>query len=140
RAGPINAVSFSRDGRHILTAGEDRQARIWSARGRLEHVLTGHTDAVNAASFSRDGEHVLTGSADGSARVWPSGQGETTLPGAVSGANVAFSPDGRRLLAVGLGGQARVWDLQSHRGPVPLRGGMPPPLGYVPPCGQATGC
>jgi WD40 repeat protein len=140
RAGPINAVSFSSDGQHIVTAGDDRDARIWSRDGRLEHVLSGHTDAVNAATFSQDGDLVLTGSTDGSARVWPAGQGETALPGSLSGANFAFSPDGRRLLAVDPQGRALVWDLGRRGDPVAWRGKMGVSPGIVPPCDEPAGC
>jgi len=140
RGGPINAVSYSADGKHILAAGDDRTARIFSSRGHPEHVLSGHTDAVNAAVYSPNGRDVLTGSADGSARIWSARQGETALPGTVAQASFAFSPDGRRLLAVGSKGRAVIWDTRHPGAPVVLDDGMPNPLGYVPPCGRATGC
>jgi WD40 repeat protein len=139
RGAPINSVSFSSDGRHIVTAGDDRQARIWSAGGHLEHVLAGHTDAVTSARFSPKGDQVLTGSADGSARVWSAIQGDAPLRGALADAEPVFSPDGRRLLAVDPQGRALVWDLAS-RTPVQLHRRMPVQDGVAPPCGRATGC
>jgi WD40 repeat protein len=136
----INSVAFSPDGRQIVTSGDDRRAMIWTAGGRLEHVLAGHTDAVAVARFSPSGSSVLTASADGSARLWPTRQGTTELPGPpLKDADVAFSPDGRRLLAVAPDGRAVVWDPARGTASV-LRGGMAPSNAVPPPCERATGC
>ena len=42
-------VSYSADGRRILSAGEDHTARLWDAAdGRLLATLQGHTDATGS--------------------------------------------------------------------------------------------
>jgi WD40 repeat protein len=68
---PLRAAVFSPDGQRVLTASNDRTARIWDARtGQPVAVLQGHTASVSAAVFSPDGARVLTTSDNGTARIW----------------------------------------------------------------------
>ena len=67
----INTAVFSRDGRFVVTASNDRTARIWeSGSGRLVAVLPGHPAAVLAAGFDRGAQRVWTASADGALRAF----------------------------------------------------------------------
>jgi WD40 repeat protein len=68
--GAISQVSFSADGTYILSASQDRTARIWNAEGRLLHVLRGHTGGLNSVAFSPDNRQILTASADFTAKLW----------------------------------------------------------------------
>jgi WD40 repeat protein len=62
----INDAHISRDGLFVVTASDDRTARVWeSGSGRLLAVLRGHADAVRTAEFSSDGTRIWTASADG---------------------------------------------------------------------------
>ncbi len=69
---PIGETAvFSPDGKRILTASDDKTARIWNADGSGQPIiLRGHEDAVSSAVFSPDGKHVLTASRDSTARIW----------------------------------------------------------------------
>src|SRR6266516_735107 len=67
---------FSPDGKRVVTASDDKTARIWDARsGKSLAVLRGHTDAVVSAAFSPDGKRVVTASEDYTARVWDARSG-----------------------------------------------------------------
>ncbi len=136
--GAVNAAAFSPDGRRVVTGGDDRRVRIWSARGRLERDLGGHTDSVAVVRFDAGGARVLTGSDDGSTRVWMARADARTLPGRpLPGADVTFSPDSRRLLAVDVRGRAAIWDLRSDaRVDLAMASSE---LGQ-PPCDRFTGC
>ena len=58
----MNSASFSADGTRIVTASEDKTAKVWDARSGAEMLtLKGHTDRVNSASFSPDGTRIVTG-------------------------------------------------------------------------------
>ena len=137
---PVHAATFDPSGARIVTAADDRQARIWTAAGQLERVLAGHTDVVALARFSNDGAHVLTGSDDGSARVWPARDDVTALSvGALRDADVAFSPDSRRVLGVDESGRAAVWERGRDR-PAELDTRMASSGSGLPPCGRYAGC
>ncbi|WP_416972706.1 WD40 repeat domain-containing protein [Streptomyces sp. 4F14] len=69
--GNVTALGFSPDGRTLLTASDDRAARLWDvATGRLRTTLTGHTGPLTAIASSRDGRTVATAGADGTVRLW----------------------------------------------------------------------
>ena len=57
------SVEFSPDGRRVVTASADGDARIWNAahRPHASAVLSGHGGTVFDASFSPDGTWVVTG-------------------------------------------------------------------------------
>jgi hypothetical protein len=72
--GTVYSAEFSRDGRLLVTASEDRAARVWSLRGRVAEPgaeLSEQTGQVWNATFSPDGQEIVTASADGAARVYP---------------------------------------------------------------------
>ena len=62
----VMSVSFSPDGRHIVSGSSDRTIILWDAQtgGQVENPLQGHTDWVMSATFSPDGRHIVSGSAD----------------------------------------------------------------------------
>jgi WD40 repeat protein/DNA-binding SARP family transcriptional activator len=72
--GLVNWLEYGPDGR-IVTAGEDRTARVWPATDGPSLLLRGHTDAVTGAVFYDRGRKVLTTSFDGTLRMWDSRSG-----------------------------------------------------------------
>jgi WD40 repeat protein len=125
----VRGVAFSRDGRRIVTASDDRTARLWDATtGKpIGEPIKGHEDAVWSAAFSPDGTRIVTASADGTARLWDSATGRPIgeplkgHDGAVWSA--AFSPDGARIVTASIDQTARLWD-SATGGPIgaPLKG------------------
>ena len=72
----VLSVEFSPDGRSVVTASKDGDARIWNARtGRTRVVLSGHGGTVSDASFSPDGVWVVTGGPS-TAGLWLASTGE----------------------------------------------------------------
>src|SRR5262249_4026441 len=68
--GLITAVRVSADGSRIVTASDDRTARVWDVpTGREIAALVGHTLPVTALAVASVGNYVLTGSDDGSGRA-----------------------------------------------------------------------
>jgi hypothetical protein len=122
---------FSPDGTRLVTASDDRTARIWdAATGRLLVTLKGHAGPVNGATFSPRGAHLATVSADNMARLWDVATGKSlaTLEGHTGAVNSAvFSADGTRLVTASNDWTVRLWDvatgkslatLEGHAGPV----------------------
>ena len=59
----VMSAAFSPDGSRIVTASDDKTARIWDAATAKEiAVLRGHDDVVNSAAFSPDGSRIVTAS------------------------------------------------------------------------------
>ncbi|MGD0273223.1 MAG: PQQ-binding-like beta-propeller repeat protein [Gaiellaceae bacterium] len=103
-AGRYNAVSFSPDGRRLVTTWGNR-ALLWETAGRrLLHVLAGHTGPITHFVFARRGDLLVTGSRDHDARVWSAGDGRlmAVLRGHFSPIyGVSVSSDGRWVATAG---------------------------------------
>jgi WD40 repeat protein len=114
------SAAFSPNGTRIVTASEDKTARIWNARtGKPISPPLQHQGPVESAAFSLDGTYVVTASDDTTARVWDAATGKPLSPPLQHQAGVAstaFSPDGSRVAAASGDHTARI-------GEVPLASG-----------------
>jgi WD40 repeat protein len=113
-AGGVNSVNFSLDGSKIVTASEDKTARVWDVQGKLLATISGHAGGVNSVNFSPDGSKIVTASEDKTARVWDvQGKLLATISGHERGVMSAnFSPDGSKIVTASEDRTARVWDVQ----------------------------
>merc|ERR1712072_887383 len=67
----VKSAVFSNDGTNILTASDDKTAKLWSVEnGPCIQTFTGHTCWVYSAVFSNDGASILTASSDRTAKLW----------------------------------------------------------------------
>lgn len=119
----FHAVSFSPDSKRLLTASEDKTARVWDIETGIEvTVCKGHDGPVKAACFSQDGLRIVTVSEDNTARVWDAVTGDeiavlkthTDANKGVSFETASFSQDGRRILT-NSGDSAHLWDAATGR-------------------------
>ncbi len=116
------SAAFSPDGARVVTASEDRTARLWdAATGAPLGAPMRHEEAVLSAAFSPDGTRVVTASGNiigrgsGEARVWDAASGAPLGPPLRHGGEVssaAFSPDGARVLTASTDRTARLWDVR----------------------------
>ena len=116
----VNSASFSSpDGTRVITASEDKTARVWDAdTGKLAGEAMTHGNTVNSASFSPDGKRVVTGSSDNTARVWDANTGKAASEPMTHGATVnsaSFSADGKRVVTASDDNTARVWDADTGK-------------------------
>jgi WD40 repeat protein len=121
----VNGISFSSDGKRLITAHNDRTARVWDAADvswPLFHV-EGHQGAVSAGAFIPKGDLLATSSADRTIRLWDAsgkpwpGAGDKQFVRKFSDQMlaVAFSANGELLAASGLDGTVAVFDLVSGK-------------------------
>ncbi|KIM25844.1 hypothetical protein M408DRAFT_73786, partial [Serendipita vermifera MAFF 305830] len=117
--GAITCVSFSRDGRRIVSCSEDHTIRVWDAETGETIIppLEGHDEMVNAVSFSPDGRRIVSCSDDRTIRVWDAETGETVM-GPLEGHQhcvtaITFSPNGRRIVSGSSDYTIRLWDAET---------------------------
>jgi WD40 repeat protein len=124
----VNEITFSPDGRTLLTAADDRTVRLWDVRSRKFPALTSQFQAsAGAATFSPDGQTLATWAGEaresgGTAQLWDARSGKplsTSLKIQDPITALAFSPDGQTI-ATGTGefggnGTAQLWDLRSGK-------------------------
>jgi WD40 repeat protein len=127
------AVTFSPDGRYLVTGSKDGKVQAWDAENGQPVGTPGtHFRHILGAVFSPDGQHLASGSGDGKVKVWawgPTGPGqmqdpefecEARLPGV--SVNMAFSPDSRWLATGGEEYTVAIREVQTGRELESLRG------------------
>ena len=110
----VKTVSFSPDGKRIVSGSGDETIRIWDATtGKELETLEGHTAGVTSVSFSPDGKRIVSGSSDNTIRIWDATTGKEfeTLKGHTADVEtVSFSPDGKRIVSGSWDNTIRIWD------------------------------
>lgn len=75
-----DGVSFSSDGKKLLTHAGDRTAKVWDvSTGRLRHTLTGFKNDITSSVFSLDGKLILVGCKDKTATLWDAVNGNLLM-------------------------------------------------------------
>ena len=109
----IHSISFSPDGKYIITASEDGTAKLWEvSTGRA--IRTFENVGTNA-SYSPSGKHIATSSAD-YVELWnvSTGRIRRTFRGHSDYINsLSFSPDGQYLATGSSDKTAKLWDIKT---------------------------
>nr|WP_254173200.1 hypothetical protein [Planktothrix pseudagardhii]CAD5927597.1 putative WD repeat-containing protein sll0163 [Planktothrix pseudagardhii] len=122
-----NRVSFSPDGKLIVTGGYDGRVRLWNLSGKLLHQWQTAKNGIDRITFSREGEMLRL-------RFSPKGEMLATINNGIitlwklSGKQIAqweslnqndyrldFSPDGKYLVTTGETDSARIWNLSGKK-------------------------
>lgn len=101
----ITAVTFSPDGKQILTGSADNSLRLWDANTYKElRQLQGMQARVTAVLYAPDGKSIVAGCQTGMVSAWDTGNFQQRLSmhaGRNSATALALSPDGRNLISGG---------------------------------------
>jgi WD40 repeat protein/tetratricopeptide (TPR) repeat protein len=121
----VNDAAYGPDGSRVVTAGDDRTARVWDVATGASVAVLRHDQRVRRVQFSSDGRRLLTLSAAEfqprtkslEARVWDVETGQPLTPplrhapwwaNGLTGASL--SPDGSRLLTLLDAQTVQLWD------------------------------
>ena len=134
----VSSVSFSADGRQIVSGDNDGTAKVWdTATGKETLTFKGHAGAsLDSVAFSPDGRQIVSGSngntvydlwhgQESMVKLWDAATGQETLTlkghtEAVT--SVAFSPDGRRIVSGSEDETVKVWDAATGKETLTLKG------------------
>jgi WD40 repeat protein len=113
----INGVDFSSSGKQLVTASDDKTARVWdTATGVQRLVLSGHTGWVWQGSFSPDGNSIVTASRDMTARIWDarSGASRRTLSGHLASVlDARYLTSGNEIATASADKTVRIWNAET---------------------------
>lgn len=90
----VNALAWSSDSRHLISASSDQTAIIWDVERRhCRALLRGHKDSVRGCAWAPNAAIVATASGDTTAMLWDADTGNmvTTLEGHTSAVQVTRS-------------------------------------------------
>jgi WD40 repeat protein len=113
-------VSFSPDGRRIVSTSRDKTMRIWdTATGECKHVIalpseTRHVDyGAKSVAHSPRGDMIASTASDGGVYLWtPEGEAIATLRGHEGEVQcLAWRSDGKQLVSGGADNSVMVWDV-----------------------------
>lgn len=124
--GLVWSVGFSRDGRHIASAGEERSIRIWNPDTGREVMAIAAPHHVYAMAYSPDGRFLASGGLGTAVTLWDAATGHERQslrrrPMVVR--SLAISPDSQTV-AAGADDHVIFWDAESGKeiGTWPLKG------------------
>lgn len=123
----VRTLAWTRDGKAIVTGGEDKVVRLWSlpAGEKAEFVaskeLKGLTGAITSIETGTD--LLIAATADGKVQSWTMPDAnpirELAIPGVVA---LGLSSDSKRLAAGRADGVVQVWDLAAGKPLIELSG------------------
>lgn len=104
------AVHFTRDGKRLVSCGQDAKVRVWSVPSfKAERAFEGHEKSVNSLSFTADEKRLVTAGSDGSAKLWSFPEGKC-LFSLEKQMHAAIGPDGSHLVTISTKGELVLWD------------------------------
>jgi len=109
----VFSVSFSPDGKRIVSGSEDKTIKLWDLSTSAELMtLRGHEGGVGAV-FGPNGKRIVSGSTDKTIKVWDAETGEEvmTLRGHEAPLwCLNLSPDGKKIISGSKDKTIKVWD------------------------------
>jgi WD40 repeat protein len=108
-------IEFSPDDRLLVSASNDRTARIWNIASGAELARVDHKDEVDAARFDPAGGRFATASADKYAMLWDTASGAPIRAFSHESAVRSVGLNATYLAGATSSGAVQLWDLASGR-------------------------
>jgi WD40 repeat protein/uncharacterized caspase-like protein len=115
-SGPIDWVTFSHDGRSVLTASRDTTVCLWDVSTGHKSKCFPHRGSVSFVAMFPSDQQIITGGYD-TPRIWETASGKELKGlegGALSARWLRILPNGHTILT-GAGSELRHWSLQTGR-------------------------
>ena len=115
----VRAITFSPDGKTMLTGGYDERLLWWPIDGdKPTRTITAHQGWIKAVAVSPDGSLIATSGNDRLIKLWSFADGKLvrTLTGHESRVyNIAFHPDGQHLASSDLKCNVFDWEIANGK-------------------------
>ena len=124
-------MTFTTDGKSVVTGGADNQIRVWNPNedAKQVRVVGGFGGAIFRLLFTPDGKTLLACGADKTVRVFENFAPKQTLNGHNDWVySIALAPDGKSVASGSWDGEVRLWTLPEGK---PIRTILAAP-GYKP--------
>jgi hypothetical protein len=115
----IFAVTYSPDGRRLLSGGEAQVTQLWDLQTRTAITLTDVlSDTVRSVAFSPKGDRAVAAKENGLISLWDLTASTDSAPLSLAHSpgqpviSVAFDPKGEQVVSGGFDGAVRLWDLR----------------------------
>ncbi|MGY8640843.1 MAG: WD40 domain-containing protein [Verrucomicrobiales bacterium] len=125
----IQALAWTADGKAVVTAGDDKVARIWTLPASpgsgfpTPRELKGATGSITALAIGQS--QVFAASTDNKIRIWNVSDGKLIKEIAAAGiVSLDASPTGKLLATGGADSAIRIWDVATGKQTVELRGSV----------------
>jgi len=112
----VHSISFSADGKAIVTASFEGAVLLWDAPSRQSTLVMAGQKATSAA-ISPDGKWIAAGYFDGKIRIWDAAKLEPrTIPAhSIQILGLVFTPDSKHLLSSSTDATAKLWDVATGK-------------------------
>ena len=115
--GVIQNIALSSDGRYILTASDDKTARLWDVRSGKQLLTLQHPQSVTRVAFSKAGSFIWTKSASDALFLWNRSNGTLLTTFRAHSKPIialAFNHDDTELLTAS-DSEIRLWNINNGR-------------------------
>ena len=110
---PVNAVTFSPDGRRVITGASSGEFTLWNSQHfNFETILQAHDQAVRSLVFSHSDEFLLSGDHGGTIKYWEPNFNcvKVVLAHDQPLRQVCFSPTDLKFASCADDGHVKIWD------------------------------
>ena len=115
----VYSVTFSSDGRQVLSGSGDNTIKLWdTATGREVRTFSWYVNGVTSVTFNLDGNRFLSSSGDDTVKLWDAATGRRVqaFSGHTSYINsVTFSSNGNLVLSGSGDRTIKLWDVATGR-------------------------